>query len=166
MRTMPTVDQVRELRPIRSLEVPEDYLDENDHMNIGRYFEEAATALWQAAIDLGLGQSYIEERGLSTFTAEQHITYLGELRRGDRFSVHVRVLERSDKVLHEMAFIVDDTRDRLSCLFEATAVHVDMSTRRPAAFPDDIAALLDAEIEKDTADWPAPVCGAMGIRRR
>lgn len=166
MQTMPSVDQVRELRPVRSLEVPESYLDENDHMNIGRYFEEAATALWEQVTELGLGQSYIEDRGLSTFTAEQHITYLGELRRGDRFSVHVRLLERSDKVLHSMAIVVDDTHDRLACLFESTAVHIDMSTRRTVGFPSDIAALLDAEIEKSAVNWPAPVCGAMGVRRR
>ena len=166
MRTMPSVEQVRELRPTRSLEVPETYLDENDHMNIGRYFEEAATALWEQVIEMGLGQSYIEERGLSTFTAEQHITYLGELRRGDRFSVHVRILERSDKVLHSMAIVVDDTHDRLACVFESTAVHVDMTSRRTVPFPDDIGALLDAEIQKTDVDWPAPVCGVMGVRKR
>ncbi|MGJ9412617.1 thioesterase family protein [Aeromicrobium sp. CF4.19] len=166
MSEFPSVDQVRELPASRTTTVPESYIDENDHMNIGRYFEEAATGLWHRAIALGLGQAYIDERGLSTFTAEHHITYLNELRLGDQLTVHVRLLERSDKVLHEMAFVVDDTRDRLACIFESTLVHVDMSERRPAPFPDDIAAVLDAEIAATTGSWAAPVCGAMGVRRR
>ncbi|WP_375001773.1 thioesterase family protein [Aeromicrobium sp. CTD01-1L150] len=166
MSELPTVDEVRELPAVRTTVVPQSYLDENDHMNIGRYFEEASTGLWEHAIELGLGEDYIDGRGLSTFTAEHHITYLNELRLGDQLSVHVRLLERSDKVLHEMAFVVDDTHDRLACLFESTLVHVDMSARRPTPFPDDIAAVLDAEITRCSRDWAAPVCGAMGVRRR
>ena len=166
MSELPTVDQVRELPAVRTTVVPQEYLDENDHMNIGRYFEEAATGLWGRVIELGLGQSYIDERRLSTFTAEHHITYLNELRLGNQLSVHVRLLERSAKVLHEMAFVVDDTHDRLACLFESTLVHVDMTTRRPTPFPDDIAATLDAEITRCSLGWAAPVCGAMGVRRR
>ena len=165
MKVLPTPDQVRQLPAVRTAVVGEDALDENDHMTIGRYFEELARALWDRTIALGMGQEYIDGRGLSTFTAEQHLTYLGELRRGDEFSLHVRMVERSDKVLHAVVMMLDVTRDRLACVFESTAVHVDMATRRPAPFPDDIAVTLDAALHADAVDWPAPLCGAMGVRR-
>lgn len=166
MSDFPTVDQVRELPAARTTTVPESYLDENDHMNIGRYLEEAATGLWERTIELGMGQDYIDRRGLTTFTAEHHIRYLGELRLGDRLSVHVRFVERSEKVLHTMAYVVDDTHDRLACTFESTTVHVGMASRRPEPFPDDIAAALDEEVAATTREWPPALCGVMGVRRR
>lgn len=166
MSQRPSIEQVRELPPVGRTEVPPSYLDENGHMNIGRYLEEAAYAIWRALADLGLGQSYIDERGLSNFTAEQHITYLSELRLGDVLSVHVQLLARSDRALHAIAYIVDDTHERLSCIFESSFVHVDMTERRSAPFPSDIAAILDEQITRGRRDWPAPVCGVMGVRKQ
>lgn len=42
-----------------------------------------------------------------------------------------------------------------------------MDTRRPADFPADIAARIDAQIEQSARlAWPLPLSGAMGIRTR
>ncbi len=136
-------------------------------MNIGRYLEVASHALWDTTGAIGMGQTYIDDRGLSTFTAEHHLTYLGELLEGEEFSTHVRLLERSDKVVHSITVVVDRHRERVAFTCEATLVHVDMATRRPADLPDDIAAGLDRLItEHNDVSWPAPVSGAMGVRRR
>lgn len=167
MSNLPTVDEVLQLPAAREGVVPPEYLDENDHMNIGRYLEEASLGLWQRTIELGMGPEYLEERRLTTFTAEHHLSYLSELRLGDALSVHVRLLERSDKVLHTITFVVDRTHGRLAATCEATLVHVGFDTRRPEPFPDDVRAALDAEVAaSDALDWAAPVCGVMGVRRR
>jgi len=164
---LPTCHQVLELPALIARPVPPEYLDENHHMNIGRYLEVASYALWECTTTIGMGSSYIDERNLSTFTAEHHLRYLSELRLGDELSAHVRLIERSDKVLHSITFLVDRSRDVLSCTVEATLLHVDMTTRRATPFPDDIAKGLDGLIaEHGALDWSAPVSGTMGIRRR
>lgn len=164
---VPTYEQVDQLPRHLDLTVPAEFIDENGHMNIGRYLELGGRALWQRCQrELGMRGDYIEERGLSTFTAEHHLTYHAELLEGADVSVRVRLVARSAKVLHSVCLIVDETNRRLACTMETTVVHVDMSERRPIDFPDDIAALIDAGLAADDRPWPAPLCGAMGVRRR
>ncbi|RYJ00444.1 MAG: hypothetical protein EON52_23630, partial [Actinomycetales bacterium] len=115
--------------------------------------------------DLGMPDSYITDRGFTTFTAEQHLRYFGESVEGDRLRVPTVILARGDKAVHFAALVVNETRQELSCVMEAVAVHVDFSDRRPASWPDDIAALLDAAVEQDRQDWTVPVSGSLGIRR-
>ena len=164
---LPTYDQVLELPAAIKRSVPPEYLDENDHMNIGRYLEVASHALWDVTTTVGMGQAYIEERQLSLFTAEHHLRYFSELRLAEEFSVHVRLLERSDKGLHSITFLVDRSRRIVSFTCEATLLHVDMASRRSVPYPDDIMTGLDDLIaEHGVLRWPAPISGAMGVRRR
>lgn len=165
--SLPTYDQVVELPAQISRSVPAEFIDENGHMNIGRYLLLGGEALWKRSLaDLGMDEDYIPSRGMSTFTAEHHLQYFSEMLEGTDVSVRVRLLERSDKVFHAVSLVVDESQRRLSCVVEATIVHIDMTTRRPTPFPDDVAALLDVALKADALDWPAPVCGAMGVRRR
>jgi acyl-CoA thioester hydrolase len=162
----PTYDQVLDLPATLVRTVPADFIDENGHMNIGRYLELGGTALWRRCQDeLGMPADYITTRGLSTFTAEHHLTYVSEMLEGEEASVHVRLVERSAMVLHAVSIIVNTTQQRLACVMESTTVHMDMTLRRPAPFPDDVAALLDAGLKADDMAWPAPVSGSMGVRR-
>jgi acyl-CoA thioester hydrolase len=162
----PTPDQVLELPSQVDRTVPPEFIDENGHMNIGRYLELGGTALWQRCLhELGMPQEYITVRGLSTFTAEHHLTYLSEILEGEQVSVHVRLVERSAKVLHALSLVVNRSQQRLACVLEATQVHMDLTTRRPTPFPDDVAELIDAGLKRDDLPWAAPVTGSMGIRR-
>nr|MCW2728017.1 3-hydroxybutyryl-CoA dehydratase [Aeromicrobium sp.] len=162
---LPTFEQVLELPAQIDRVVPPEYIDLNGHMNIGHYLLLGAEGLWLRCTDLEMGDTYIPERGLSNFTAEHHIRYFAEVLEGERVSTHVRLLDRSDKVLHAIALIVNRSRQQLACTVEVTLVHMDMASRRSTSFPDDIAPLVDAAIKADDLGWPAPVCGSMGARR-
>lgn len=165
--TVPTYDQVDQLPRHLERVVPPEYIDENGHMNIGHYLGLGGTALWQRCQgELGMPKDYIATRGLSTFTAEHHLTYHSELLEGQDVSVRVRLVARSAKVLHAVCLVVNETDRRLACTMETIMVHMDMTQRRPADFPDDVAALIDAGLEADDRPWPAPLCGTMGVRRR
>ena len=166
MSDLPTYDQITQL-PVRVEQVvPQEFIDENGHMNIRHYFDAASHALWYLNIALGMDESYNVDRGLSLFTVEQHLRYFSEMNLGDRFTVHSRLLERSGKVLHGMAFVVSPDSESLACTFEATYIHVSMTTRRSVPIPDDLADRFDAEIARgDELGWAAPVCGAMGVHR-
>lgn len=164
---LPTYDQVLEL-PAQILRVvPEEYIDENGHMNIGRYLELGGSALWERSQrELGMPETYISDRGFSTFTAEHHLTYYAEVLAGEEVSVHVRLLDRSAKTFHAVSLILNRSRQQVACAVETMIVHMDMSNRRPTDFPDDVAALLDAALVADVVDWPAPLSGSMGVRHR
>lgn len=166
MSELPAFDDVVALPAVFDETVSPDQIDENGHMNIRHYFDFGSWAVWRTTQAVGVDEAYIESRGMSFFTVEQHLRYFGEMRVGERFTVHDRLLERSGRALHAMAFVLDRERSRLACTFELVYVHVNMSERKAVDIPDDIAALLDPLIADSKAlDWSAPVCGAMGVRR-
>jgi acyl-CoA thioester hydrolase len=167
VNAIPTYEQIVPLPAMFDQKVGEEFIDENGHMNIGDYFRLCSHAIWRTTITAGLGESYIDEHQQSLFTVEQHMRYFGELRLGERFSIHSRLIERSARVVHTMAFVVDQEKQKLACTQEATLVHVSTATRSSVDLPSDIAVELDALIDAGNAlGWDAPVCGAMGLRKR
>lgn len=167
MSALPSTTQIRELPTAIKQTVPAEFLDENQHMNIQHYMVLGSHSLFEHFEALGMGRGYIEDRGLTTFTAEQHLRYYAEARLDQHLSTYVRLLERSGKALHAMAFLINDSTDALACTLEVTLVHVNMESRRPVDFPADIADAFDNAIAQHRRlSWPAPVCGAMGIRQR
>jgi acyl-CoA thioester hydrolase len=163
----PGPDEVRQLPALLTARVEPEWIDVNGHMNVRHYLELCAAGTSILCYDqVGIDDAYRAERRMGVFTAEHHLRYFSELHLGEKLSVHVRVLERSDKVVHMVALLVDDTHDRLANTLEVTLVHVDMDTRKAVALPEEIAAAFDQEIAVSHAlDWEAPVCGAMGVRR-
>lgn len=167
MTAIPSTAQVRELPAAIEQQVPAAFLDENKHMNIQHYLILGSQAIFEHFAAAGMDRSYIADRGLTTFTAEQHLRYYAELRLGQDLSTHVRLLERSDRVLHVMAFLLNTSADVLACTLEVTLVHVGMESRRATAIPADVTERLDKTLADHAAlSWPAPVCGAMGLRSR
>ena len=165
MQTYPTFDQVMELPPVIKDEVQPEWIDVNGHMNVRHYVDLGGIATSVLCEELGVDDGYRAGRRLGFFTAEQHLTYRSEMTLGTPVTVHVRVLARSQKACHMMAFIMDRSDDRLACVFETLIVHVNMDTRRAEPFPEDIAAGLDRHIVSDTAvAWAAPTSGSIGIR--
>lgn len=164
---LPSYEEVLQLpREVEGFVVPASFEDENGHMNIRHYLDLGAGALAEVFSRVGITDDYRGSRGLGFFTAEHHLRYLSEMHAGDRVSGHVRILERSEKVVHAMAFLVNDSGRQLAYTLEVIAPHVDLAARRTAPMPDDIARAWDDEIKASAqVAWEAPVCGAMGIRR-
>jgi acyl-CoA thioester hydrolase len=163
----PTADQVRQLPSLLKASVEPEWIDANGHMNVRHYLELCASGTNILCYDqVGIDDDYRAERRMGVFTAEHHLSYYSELHQGEKLSVRVRVLARSDKVVHMIGLLVDDTHDRLANALEVTLVHVDLDTRKAVALPEEIATAFDRAIAvSDTLDWDAPVCGAMGVRR-
>ena len=159
MSTSPTYERLVTLPVTLDQAVTEDFIDQNGHMNIGDYFRLGTWAPWLRLVEFGMDDDYIPVRGMSFFTVEHHITYLSELRLGERFSVHNGFAGRTGKALHALAAVLDREKERVACLLEVKHVHVSMQTRRATAIPDDIAARLDADI----ADHPWVAQAATGI---
>jgi len=163
---LPTYDQVLQLPALLEGSVTPDFIDANGHMNVRHYLDACARGADVLIRGAGIVDAYRNERRLGIFTAEHHIRYFGEMHEGGKFSVHTRFLDRSARAGHLISFLLDRDREALSCTVEITIVHVGMDSRRPVALPEDVAAAFDAAIRaSDELSWPAPLCGAMGIRR-
>lgn len=162
----PSYQQVLDLPLILEGQVSSDFIDVNGHMNIRHYLDAGAHGADVVCRQVGIDDDYRAERRLGVFTAEHHIRYFTEMHEGGKFTVHTAFLERSPKAAHLLSFILDRDLEVLSCTVEILLVSVDMDTRRPAEFADDVAARMDELIRASAAlDWPLPLSGAMGIRR-
>lgn len=163
MVVLPSIDLVRSLPAYFEMTVPEDYIDENGHMNITKYFDLGAWAPWKRMSALGVGDDYIERRQQSFFTVEHRIKYLSELRLGEPLSVRPAIVARTAKAAHGISFVVDEARDRIACTMEILYVHVSMETRRAEAIPDDVASAFDDEIAQRA--WALEVATGLSLRR-
>ena len=164
MAPLPDLTDVRTLPVYDERVVPEDYIDENGHMNIGHYFRLTSHAVWHRVRELGMGEDYIERQGMSFFTVEHRIAYLAELRLGRRFSVRAGIVERAARAMHGAAYVVDEEGDRIACTLEAIYVHIEMTSRRAAPIPDELAAALDSEVAA-RAGWLPDVATGLSLRR-
>ena len=80
-------------------------------------------------------------------------------------SVRVRLLGRSERAMHVLVYLLDDTHQRLSFVMEEIFLHVSMESRRTAPWPEDVGAKIDSRLlpRRLQAGWiSAAVCRAIG----
>ncbi len=165
MSDFATYDQLASLDPTTTEVVGPEHLDLNGHMNINHYYAFGSRSMWSLnETSLGMPDGYIADRGMTTFTAEQHLRFLAESHEGDHLSMVARAVGRGGKALHLASAILNTTRGQIACVTESLLVHVDFETRRPVSFPDDVAAQIDAALAA-SAEVRLPISGALGIRR-
>ncbi|MDO5503131.1 MAG: thioesterase family protein [Actinomycetia bacterium] len=165
-RPFPTLEQVLALPSSYSTVIPEEYIDGNGHLNIARYMQLHSDGGWAYFAEFGMSEESARAGGPTTFDVEHHIVYLNEVMAGDEVSVHVRSIDRTEKGIHSLQFLLNRTRGEIANTHEAVALSVDMATRRSAALPAHLVAVLDEQLRKDQAlDWAPPLCGVMGLRR-
>jgi acyl-CoA thioester hydrolase len=164
-RQQPTYDQTVGLPAFAEQPVPVAFEDVNGHLNVRHYLGIASEGLDESLVDLGIPQNWPTAAGHACFSAEHHLTYLHELRTGDRMSARVRLLGRSERAAHVLVYLLDESHQRVSYVMEEIFVHISMESRRSAPWPDDVAAALDARIaEHAELTWDAPVSGSMALR--
>lgn len=145
--------------------VPAAFEDVNGHLNIRHYVGIASEGLDESLVDCGIPQKWPTVAGSGVFSAEHHMVYLHELRTGDHISVRVRLVGRSERAMHVLVYLLDDTHEQISYVMEEIFLHVDMETRRTAPWPEDVAARLDERVaEHRSLDFDSPVSGSMQLR--
>src|SRR3569832_878628 len=120
------------------MQIEPQWIDYNGHLNMAYYnvmFDRAIDQLWS---ELGIGPTYMKERGGSTFTAECHVRYLREIHLGAPVQILVWLLETDDKRLHTFEEMRHATEGWLSATSENMSLHMDMGSRKVAPFPPDI----------------------------
>ena len=161
----PTYAELVELPAFSQQSVPTAFEDINGHLNVRHYLGIASEGLDESLVDLGILQNWPAVAGHAVFSAEHHLTYLAELRTGDKISVRVRLVGRSERAAHVVVYLLDDSHERVSYVMEEIFLHLDMSTRRTAPWPEDVAAKLDARVaEHESLPFPADTSGSLALR--
>jgi acyl-CoA thioester hydrolase len=147
-----------------TMTVPEEYRDENGHMNMRWYlaiFDDAGDVLHDR---IGLTREYHRQRRTGTFDLEHHLHFLSEVNPGDDLAVYMRFVARSAKRLHYLMFMVNVTRGKLAAIFECMNAFADLTVRKTAPFPDEIVRNIDGILARhEKLDWPPPLSGAMQV---
>ncbi len=133
------------------MQVEPEWIDYNGHLNMAYYnvlFDRGIDQLWA---ELGIGPDYMKERNASTFSAEAHVRYIREVHLGDPVQVTVYMLAADDKRIHTFEELRHATEGWLSATSEGMALHVDMTARKTAPFPPDVAARICALLQAHAA---------------
>ena len=161
----PTYEQLSALPAFCEQVVPQGFEDINGHLNIRHYVGIASEGLDESLVDLGIPIQWPNIAGQAVFTAEHHMRYPHELLTGDRLSVRVRLIGRSDRALHVLVYLLDETHQRVSFVMEEIALHVDLETRKTSDWPADVAAQLDERIaEHEKLPFEADLSGSLKLR--
>ncbi|CAA9392462.1 thioesterase family protein [uncultured Nocardioides sp.] len=160
----PPYEQLADLPAYAVQPVPVAFEDANGHLNVRHYTGIASEGLDESLVPQGISQNW-PAKGHACFSAEHHLVYLAEMRTGDMMSTRVRLLGRSERAVHALVYLLDDSHERLSFVMEEVFLHIDMETRRTAPWPEDVAAALDERIAEDARlPWEPDVSGSMGLR--
>lgn len=136
-----------------------EWIDSNGHLNLAYYvvvFDLATDAFYDA---LGIGNPYREASGNSCFTAETHTVYEREVHLGDRLLVRCWLLGADSKRLHYFHEMFHADSGERSAVQELMALHIDMSIRKVAPFPEDRQRALAAAVRAHAPAEPPKGAG-------
>lgn len=147
-------------------EIEKDWIDYNNHLNMGFYtvlFDRAVDEVYEA---FGFGPAYIAARNCTTFSAEFHVRYLREIKLGDRVRVAFRLVDFDEKRLHTFQEMYHED-GWLAATGEGLTLHVDLSGPKVTGMPPEILSNVSA-MAAQHASLPMPdgVGRSIGIRRQ
>jgi acyl-CoA thioester hydrolase len=141
-----------------------EWIDHNRHMNMGYYlvvFDLATDAFlsW-----VGLDTAHRQERRVTTFCLEAHVTYRQEVRAGDPLRFTTLLLGHDAKRIHYAHEMYHATEGYLAATNELMSLHVSEVTRRAAPMPPEILArLAEVQAAHDVFSRPPYVGRRMGL---
>jgi acyl-CoA thioester hydrolase len=142
--------------------VPASWADANGHMNMRWYvalFDDAGDELHER---MGLIPGFHARHRTGTVDLEHHTHFLNEVMPGDTVAIYSRLVNRSARRVHYVMFLINESKGKLAAVFECMNAFLDLSIRKTAPFPPEIADKIDRWLAHDSAlDWPAPISGAM-----
>ena len=120
-----------------------EWIDDNQHMNLGYYvvaFDWATDAWFD---HMGFDEAHRRARCVASFALECHVCYLRELRAGDPIRYTTQLLGFDDKRFHFFHRMWHAEEGYLAATNEIINLHVDWSTRRGAPMAREILQRLE-----------------------
>ena len=124
--------------------VESQWTDYNGHLNMAYYavlFDRAADEMFAS---LGLGPDYVKQTNNSFFTLETHTSYANELKAGEHVRIEQQVIGSDAKRVHYVQQMFRGETTYLACVLEVMVSHVDLTSHRTSAFPDEVRVRIEA----------------------
>ena len=137
------------------------WIDYNGHLNMAYYNVLFDRAVDEAYETIGIGHDYLKQTKHSTFTAEVHVRYLREIHEGDPVKVTLQLLDYDAKRIHYFEQLLHATEGWVSATSENMTLHVDMTAKKVAPFPETVMKVL---AQMKAAHSRLPVPDAVGRR--
>ena len=144
-----------------------EWIDHNQHMNMGYYlvvFDLATDAFLRS---VGLDEAHRAAREVTTFSLEAHVTYHREVRGGDPLRFTTLLLGHDARRIHYVHAMYHATDGYLAATNELMSLHVSRRTRRGAPMaPEVLDRLARIQAAHDTLPRPPQVGRRMGLDAR
>jgi acyl-CoA thioester hydrolase len=121
-----------------------DWIDYNGHMNVAYYIKAFDEAFDELYLVMGVDGEAIRRTGISTFTAEMHITYQREVKEGDRLRITTQLIDFDVKRMHFIQCMYHADGGYLAATDEWLIMCVDLKQRKAIPFPEPLRAFLAA----------------------
>lgn len=149
--------------PLFKTRVQDAWVDYNGHMNDAEYARVFSLAVEALMDRVGLDEAGRAEHGYTIYTLETHLCYRQQAHRGEALSVAVTLLDSDAKRLHVLFTLTNADGDTLATS-EQMLMGIDVESGRPGAFPEPVAASVEA-LPKAGDEWPKAAGRKIGIRR-
>jgi acyl-CoA thioester hydrolase len=163
---MNTIAEIELLEETFKTTITSEYLDEYGHMNVKWY---AQLWGWGASGFMNLrGMNFKKdaEIGIGYWVLRQVIDYKAEVLEGDTIAIYGRMVSRSDKCMHNMYWMVNETQGKIAATSEVLVGYADLEKRRLTSFPTETAVRLDEHITvADAHGWEPVLSGAIDLRK-
>jgi acyl-CoA thioester hydrolase len=143
-----------------------EWIDTNDHMNVGYYLVVFDLATDEFMRWVGLDGAHRRACHVTTFCLEAHVTYHREVREGDPLRFTTQLLGHDAKRLHYIHAMYHARDGYLAATNELMSLHVAQATRRSAPMAPEILARLAAiQDAHDALPRPPQAGRAIGLGR-
>src|SRR5215470_7963230 len=144
-----------------------EWIDANQHMNMGYYLVVFDFATDHFMRWIGLGPEHRRSHRVTTFCLEAHVTYHREMRAGDPMRFTTQLLAHDAKRLHYIHAMYHAREGYLASTNELISLHVAAETRRAAPMAAEVLQRLAAiQAAHDALPRPPQAGRIMGLGAR
>ena len=142
-----------------------EWIDYNEHMNMGYYLVVFDLATDEFLEWLGLTEAHRARHEVTTFCLEAHVTYHREVRAGDPLRFTTLLLGHDAKRIHYIHAMYHATDGYLAATNELMSLHVSRATRRGAPMaPQILERLARVQNAHDALPRPPQVGRTIGLK--
>jgi acyl-CoA thioester hydrolase len=144
-----------------------EWIDHNQHMNMGYYLVVFDLATDEFLSWVGLDEAHRRAQHVSTFCLEAHITYHREVRAGDPLRFTTRLLAHDTRRIHYFHEMYHAAEGYLAATNELLSLHVSQATRRAEPMrPEVLGRLALIQAAHKALARPAQVGRVIGLANR
>lgn len=135
--------------------VPKKWIDVNGHMNATHYGLAVYEAHYNLTQEIGMGNSYVEEKSCSKAVLESHMIYEHEVSEGDELEIRSWLLAVDTKRLHFFHEVFNLTTGVRAAASEQVDIHIDLKKRKSSSLPEALYLQLQKRVEANLK-FPTP----------